>query len=82
MNGENLSNGFRDMSSTKSGPTGTRFDKLLAHRQAPMGQMTLTLDNYRCGQIQRALNRDNPPCGFRDTPSLKSGAAACPPEAV
>ena len=38
-NGVNLSNGFRDVGSTKSGPSAAWIDKFLAHGQTHMGQM-------------------------------------------
>ena len=38
-NGMNLSSGLRDMGSAQSGPSAARFDKVLAHGQAHMGQM-------------------------------------------
>ena len=38
-NGTDPSRGFRDMGSTKSGPSAASFDKFLAHGQAHMGQM-------------------------------------------
>ena len=38
-NGINLSSGFRDMGSAKSGPSTAWFDKFLANEQAHMGQM-------------------------------------------
>ena len=38
-NGINPSSGFKDMGSTKSGPSGAWFDKFLAHEQAHIGQM-------------------------------------------
>ena len=38
-NGITPSSGFRDMGSTKSGPSAAWFDKFLAHGQAHMGQM-------------------------------------------
>ena len=39
LNGINPSSGFRDMGSTKSGPSAAWFDKFLAHGQAHIGQM-------------------------------------------
>ena len=39
LNGINPSSSFRDMGSTKSGPSAVWFDKFLAHRQAHKGQM-------------------------------------------
>ena len=39
FNGTNPSSGFRDMGSTKSGPSAAWFDKFLAHGQAHVGQM-------------------------------------------
>ena len=38
-NGTDPFRGFRDMGSTKSGPSAASFDKFLAHGQAHMGQM-------------------------------------------
>ena len=38
-NGTDPSRGFRDMGSTKSGPSAASFDKFLAHGQAHIGQM-------------------------------------------
>ena len=38
-NGINPSSGFRDMSSTKSGPSAAWLDKFLAHGQAHIGQV-------------------------------------------
>ena len=51
-NGINPSSGFRDMGSTKSGPSTAWFDKFLANGQAHMGQMGNTkLHNYRSRQV-------------------------------
>ena len=39
LNGINPSSGFKDMGSTKSGPSAAWFDKFLAHGQTHMDQM-------------------------------------------
>ena len=69
----NPSSGFRDMGSAKSGPSAAWFDKFLAHGQAHMGQITMTLYNYRSRQVHETLNGVNPSSSFRDMRSAKSG---------
>ena len=53
------------------------FDKFLAHGQAHIGQITMTLHNYRSRQINETLNGVNPSSGFRDMRSAKSGPNLC-----
>ena len=72
-NGINPSSSFRDMSSPKSGPSAAWFDKFSAHGQAHLGQMTMTLHNYRYRQVHETLNGVNPYSSFRDMHSAKSG---------
>ena len=66
LNGVNPSSGFRDMGSSKSGPSADWFDKFLAHGQAHIGQMakwpwqctTTGLDNsteFRTEKIRQAV---------------------------
>ena len=76
-NGTDPSRGFRDMGSTKSGPSAASFDKFLAHGQAHMGQITMTVHNYRSRQVHETLNGVNPSNGFRDMHSAKSGPNLC-----
>ena len=77
LNGINPPRGFRDMGSTKSGPSAAWFDKFLAHGQAHMGQITMTLHNYRSRQVHETSNGVNPSCGFRDMRSAKSEPNLC-----
>ena len=70
-NGINPSSGFRDMGSTKSGPSAVWFDKFLAY--GPNGQITMTLHNYRSRQVHETLNGVNPSSSFRDMHSAKTG---------
>ena len=72
-NGINLSSGFREMGSAKSGPSAAWFDKLLTNGQAHMGQMTITLYIYTSIQVHKTLNGVNPSSGFRNMHSAKSG---------
>ena len=60
LNGINPCSGFRDMGSTKSGPSADGFDKFLAHGQARMGQMgkwpwkcTTTGLDHSTGQMEK-----------------------------
>ena len=76
-NGTDPSRGFRDMGSTKSGPSAASFDKFLAHGQTHMGQITMTVHNYRSRQVHETLNGVNPSNGFRDMRSAKSGPNLC-----
>ena len=76
-NGTDPSRGFRDMGSAKSGPSAAWFDKFLAHGQAHMGQITMTVHNYRSRQVHETLNGVNPSSGFRDMRSAKSGPNLC-----
>ena len=73
LNGINPSSGFRDMDSAKSGPSAAWFDKFLAHGQAHMGQITMTVHNYKSRQVHETLNGLNPSNNFRDMNSAKSG---------
>ena len=72
-NGINPSSGFRYKGSAKSGPSTAWFDKFLAHGQAHMRQITMTLHNYRSRQVHETLNGVNPASNFRDMRSAKSG---------
>ena len=73
QNGINPSSGFRDMGSAKSDPSAASFDKFLAQGQAHMGQITVTLHNYRSRQVHQTLDGVNPSSSFRDMRSAKSG---------
>ena len=67
-NGINPSSGFRDMCSAKSGPSAAWFDKFLAHGRTHMGQMgqiTMTVHNYRSRQVHETLNGVNPSSSFQ-----------------
>ena len=75
-NGINPSSGFRDMGSTKSGPSAAWFDKFLVNGQSPYGangQITTALHNYMSRQVHKTLNEVNPSSSFRDMRSAKSG---------
>ena len=61
------------MGSAKSGPSAAWFDKFVAHGQAHMGQITMTLHNYRSRQVHETSNGVNPSSSFRDMRSAKSG---------
>ena len=65
-NGINPSSGFRDMGSASYGPSAAWFDKFLAHGLAHMGQITMTVHNYRSRQVHETLNVVNPSSRFRD----------------
>ena len=47
----------------------------LAHGQAHMVQMTMTVRNYRPRQFHRTSNEENPPSGYRDMGSASLAAA-------
>ena len=64
-NGINPSSGFRYMGLAKSGPSAAWFDKL--------GQVTMTLHNYRSRQVHETLNGGNPSSTFRDMRFAKFG---------
>ena len=72
-NGINPSSGFRDMGFAKSDPSAASFDMFVAQGPAHMGQMTMTLHNYRSRQVHETLNGVNPSSSFRDMRSAKSG---------
>ena len=77
-NGINLSSGFRDMGSAKSGPSAASFDKFLAQGPGASpyganGQITMAVHNYRSRQVHETLNGANPSSSFRDMRSAKSG---------
>ena len=72
-NGINPSSGSKDMGSTKSGPSAAWFDMFVADGQTHMGQITMTVHNYRSRQVHETLNAINPSSGFRDMRSAKSG---------
>ena len=63
-NGTDPSRGFRDMGSAKSGPSAAWFYKFLAHGQAHMGQITMTVHNYRSRLVHETLNGVNPSSWF------------------
>ena len=73
-NGINPSSGSKDMGSAKSGPSAAWFDKFLADGQTRVGQITMTVHNYRSRQVHETLNGVNPSSGFRDMRSAKSGS--------
>ena len=60
-NGMNPSSGFRDMGSARYGPSAAWFDKFLAHGLAHMGQITITVHNYRSRQVHETLNKSIQP---------------------
>ena len=73
-NGINPSSGFRDMASTKSGPSAASF-QVFGPWTSPYGenwQITMTLHNYRYRQGHETLNGVNPSSGFWDMHSAKS----------
>ena len=72
-NGRNPSSDFKDMGSAKSGPSAAWFDKFSAHEQTHIGQITMTVHNYRSRQVHETLNGVHPSSGFRDMRSAKSG---------
>ena len=72
-NGRNPSSDFKDMGSAKSGPSAAWFDKFSAHEQTHIGQITMTVHNYRSRQVHKTLNGVHPSSGFRDMRSAKSG---------
>ena len=71
-NGINPSSSLRDMGSVKSGPSAAWFDKFLAHGHAHMGQISMTLHDYRSTQVHKTLNGVNPSSSFRDMHSAKN----------
>ena len=72
-NSRNPSSDFKDMGSAKSGPSAAWFDKFSAHGQTHIGQITMTVHNYRSRQVHETLNGVHPSSGFRDMRSAKSG---------
>ena len=78
-NGTSPSSGFRDMASTKSGPSAALFDKFCATGSpyGTNGQITMTVHNYKSRQVHKTLNGLNPSSDFRDLPSAKSGPNLC-----
>ena len=72
-NGRNPSSDFKDMGFAKSGPSAAWFDKFSAHGQTHIGQITMTVHNYRSRQVHETLNGVHPSSGFRDMRSAKSG---------
>ena len=72
-NGINPSSSFKDMGAVKSGPSAAWFDRFWAHGQTHMGQITMTVHNYRSRQVHETLNGINPSSSFRDMRSAKSG---------
>ena len=72
-NGRNPSSDFKDMGSAKSGTSAAWFDKFSAHGQTHIGQITMTVHNYRSRQVHETLNGVHPSSGFRDMRSAKSG---------
>ena len=72
-NGINPSGGFRDIGSPKSSPSAAWLNKFLAHGQAHMGQITVTLHSCRSRQVHETLNRVNPSSSLKDMRSAKSG---------
>ena len=69
-NGINPSSGFRDMASTKSGPSAASFEKLWAMGKPIWGQMGKSL--WQC--TTTSLDKSNV---FRDLHSAKSGPNSC-----
>ena len=69
-NGRNPSSDFKDMGSAKSGPSAAWFDKFSAHEQTHIGQITMTVHNYRSRQVHETLNGVHPSSGFRDPQNL------------
>ena len=61
------------LGSAKSGPSAAWFDKFSAHEQTHIGQITMTVHNYRSRQVHETLNGVHPSSGFRDMRSAKSG---------
>ena len=78
LNGVNPPSWFRDMHSAKSGPNLWQIWQVLAHGQAHLGQMTMTVHNYRPRQFHRTSNGENPLSRYRDMGSA-SLAGARPP---
>ena len=81
LNGVNLSNGFRDMRSAKSGPNLCQIWQVFGPWASPYeanGQMTMTVHNYRSRQFHRTSNGENPSRGYRDMGSANLAAARPP----
>ena len=72
-NGINPSSGSKDMGSATSGPSAAWFDKFLTDGQTHMGQVTITVHNYRSRKVHETLDGVNSSSGFRDMQSSKSG---------
>ena len=73
-NGINLSSDFRDMASTKSGPSAASFDKFWAMGKPICGkwEIATTVHNYKSRQVHKTLNGLNPSNSFRDLCFAKS----------
>ena len=78
LNGVNPSSGFRDMRSAKSGSNLWQIWQVFGPWASPygaIGQMSMTVHNYRPRQFHRTSNGENPSSGYRDMGSASLAAA-------
>ena len=79
LNGLNPSGAVSEICIQQSlDPICAKFDKFLVHGQTHMGQMTMTVHNYRPRQFHRTWNEENPSSSYRDTGSAILAAARPP----